>query len=483
MKEVMPANPELEIEESGYHSSGEATTNIALPLAIDFLLAAGWLVFCLIGFVVMFVANQKIVGAAIIAVPTFIGMILKPSFALSIFMLVLPSGTAIAVEGRFTLNKGIGIAMALSFLLNIMLTRPKLKMNKTVLWLVLAYYIWTIFAVIVNSGPFMLSQLFTKVQYIAFFLIVYWILETNKEKNFLWILRSFIAGTCGTVILAFVTGAAIRAVEESADSSRFTATAGGAINANALAAMLALAMLSAVYLLIKDRKIVLRIIYAFSIFFLGIMLFKTGSRGTLVAIIVTFVVISFGRQLIRNPVPVLGILFVLGIFLATGYFLLKTGKIQEDVVKRLTDVYMAKQSIADRMIYNKAALNVAMERLTGGGYGTWFTYTDVDLYPHNDLMYSIGVYGFPAGFLFLSFIIGMMLAVKRIPFGFEKMYAKAILVFLLLIGLKGMYVDEKFYWVFWVIALACEKFGGSSVEQEHIQPEQSLESFSDEEKI
>jgi O-antigen ligase len=410
-------------------------------------------------------------------------MVIKPSFALGVFMLVLPSGTAIGMEGQFTLNKGIGMAMALSFLLNIMLTRPKLKINKKALWIVSAYFGWSCFAIIANSGPLILSQLFTKVQYIAFFLIVYWILETNKEKNFLWIIRSFVAGTCGTVILAFATGVAIQAVEENVYEGRFAATAGGIMNANSLAAILGLALFSSIYLIVKDKKIILRVIYIGCILFLGFILFKTGSRGALLAVIFTFLAVSFGRQLVRSPGLVLGVLAVLAVFLATGYFLLKTGRLQADVAERLTDVYRAQESIANRMLYNKAALKVATERLTGGGYFTWFMYANVDHFPHNDLLYSTGLYGFPAGLLFIAFIVSMMLTVKRIPMKLERFYAKAILIFLILIGLKGMYVSEKFYWVFWAIVMVCEKFGASSEEQQYIQLEQSGGEFSVEEQL
>lgn len=460
----------------------ERTSDVVLSGSINTLLLIAWGVLCLIGFAVMFIADQKIVGAAIIALPTFIGMVIKPSFALAVFMLVLPSGAAIGAEEQFTLNKGIGMAMALSFLLNIMLTRPRLKMNKIALWLVSLYFGWSCFAIIANSGPLVLSQLFTKVQYIALFLIVYWILETNKGKNFLWIIRSFVAGTCGTVILAFVTGTAIRAVEENV-SGRFAATAGGTINANSLAAMLGLALFSCIYLIVKDKKIILRVIYIGSILFLGVILFKTGSRGALLAIIFTFLAVSFGRQLVKNPGAVLGVLVVLGVFLATGYFLLKTGRLQETVTERLTNVSMLQESIANRMLYNKAAWKVATERLTGGGYFTWFMYTNVDHFPHNDLLYSTGIYGFPAGFLFIAFIVSMMLTVKKIPIKFERFYAKAILIFLILIGFKGMYVSEKFYWVFWAIVMACEKFGASSEEQQYIQLEQSAGEFSVEEQL
>ena len=65
----------------------ERTSDIRLPPVINVLLSAIWIAICLIGFAVIFLAKSAVAGAVIIAVPTFIGMVIKPTFGLCILML------------------------------------------------------------------------------------------------------------------------------------------------------------------------------------------------------------------------------------------------------------------------------------------------------------------------------------------------------------------------------------------------------------
>ena len=75
-------------QEDLYYDPTERTSGIQMDPVVGALLLTVWLLTCLAGFGVMFLARQPIIGAAIIGIPTFIGMILKPSFALCVTMLV-----------------------------------------------------------------------------------------------------------------------------------------------------------------------------------------------------------------------------------------------------------------------------------------------------------------------------------------------------------------------------------------------------------
>jgi hypothetical protein len=55
----------------------ERTSDIPLSPAMNCLLLGCWLVICGIGFGVILLAKNPIAGAAVIAVPTFIGMVMK----------------------------------------------------------------------------------------------------------------------------------------------------------------------------------------------------------------------------------------------------------------------------------------------------------------------------------------------------------------------------------------------------------------------
>jgi hypothetical protein len=193
------------------YEQGERTSDIQLPPAINVLLFAGWLVISLIGFAVIFLAKNPVVGAVIIVVPTFFGMVIKPTFGLCIMMLVLPTGAGIGYGQIFSLDRGVGIALAVSFAMNLMITRPGLRIGNKALWVMVLYTLWVCLASL--AGPYLgleLVRAFTQVQLLVLIFIVYWILQTNGEKTFRWASRAYVVGTLGTIALTFITGSAIR---------------------------------------------------------------------------------------------------------------------------------------------------------------------------------------------------------------------------------------------------------------------------------
>ena len=54
-------------------------------------------------------------------------------------------------------------------------------------------------------------------------------------------------------------------------------------------------------------------------------------------------------------------------------------------------------------------------------------------------------------------MIMLMFTVKRIPLGWEKLYARAILTFLLVMGLDVPQLYQKHFWVFLVFVMAGER--------------------------
>ena len=50
-----------------------------------------------------------------------------------------------------------------------------------------------------------------------------------------------------------------------------------------------------------------------------------------------------------------------------------------------------------------------------------------------------------------------MLTVKRIPLGLEKLYARAVLTFLLIMGLNVGQLYQKHFWVFLAFVMASER--------------------------
>ncbi len=436
----------------------ERTSDIQFPPAMNVLLMTLWLIICAVGAGIALFAKNPVVGAAVIVLPTFVGMLIKPTFALCILMLVLPTGAGVGFGSSFSLDRGVGLALAVSFFLNAMLTRPGLKIRHKALWIAGGYSFWIFLSSL--AQPYLAMEIgrsFTQFQLIVLILVVYWVLETNDEKTFIWSLRSYVIGMVGTTVLAFKTGAAIRAARETGDG-RYSATLGNAIDANMLAALVAVAFLSAVYLFARDRSFFWRMIYLVAILFLPVMMIKIGSRGGLVAL--AFTVLSpllFVRQVLRRPMVAILLLVMVLLASASAGFLIRQRGLDSSVAQRLTDVQRAKKALDFRMTAVKKATRASVERPAGTGYYSWFERTDSIIWPHNDLFFSLGVYGIPGGILFASLAMALIFIVKRMPLTLEKLYARAVLTFLLVMGLNIKQVSAKYYWVFLAFVLAAER--------------------------
>jgi len=445
-------------EDEMFCEQTERTSDIQLPPVINVLLFAMWIVICSIGFAVIFLAKSAVAGAVIIAVPTFIGMVIKPTFGLCILMLVLPTGAGVGFREIFSLDRGVGLALAVSFCLNLLVTRPGLRIGNKALWVAGAYTLWVSLASL--AGPYLgyeLVRAFTQVQLLAMILMVYWILQTNGEKTFRWASRAYVAGTLGTIVLTFITGTAIRAMED-APEQRYAATLGEATDANMLASLAAIAFLAAIYLFARDKSIFWRMLYLAAILFLPVMLLKIGSRGALIAL--TFTMLSpllFIRQVARKPALVALMFLVVLIASVSAGLVVRRRGLEAAVATRLTDIHQAEEAISYRMMPVKQAVKAAVRKPLGTSYYGWFEQSGLRILPHNDFFMALGLYGIPAAALFTFFIVLMMLTIKRIPLGAEKLYARAILTYLLIMGLNVGQLYQKHYWVFLAFVIASER--------------------------
>jgi hypothetical protein len=445
-------------EQDLWYEQTQRSSDIQLPSAMNILLLAIWIVFSLIGLAVIFIGKNTVAGIVIAALPTFIGMVIKPTFALCIMMLALPTGAGIGASVDFSLDRGVGLAVAISFALNLIITRPRLRIDNKTLWIVALYTIWVVLASL--AAPYLsleLRRAFTQVQLLALTFIVYWILHTNDSRTFHWALRAYVLGTLGMIILTFVTGVAIRSVEQ-ASEARYSATAGQAIDANMLASLVCLAFLAAIYLFARDKKILWRIVYLVSMLVLPIMLLKIGSRGALIALFFTMLSpLLFIRQVLHRPALVVLLLAVILLACVSAGLVVSKGGLESDVAERYTNIHRAEEDVDYRMMPIRQALQCAVTKPLGTSYYGWFEYSGLKIVPHNDFFFALGLYGVPAAGLFAFFVIMLIFTVKRIPLGWEKLYARAILTFLLIMGLDVPQLYQKHFWIFLVFVMASER--------------------------
>lgn len=465
-------------EEDTLYEQPERTSDIQLPPMIATFGFAIWAALCLVGFAVIFLVREPVVGAVIIAIPTFIGMVIKPTFGLCILMLVLPTGAGIGYAEIFSLDRGVGLVLAVAFVLNLLLSRPKVDLRNKVLWVMAIYTVWILFVSLAAPyREFEMVRAFTQFQLLALIIIVYWILETNGTDTYRWALRSYVIGTLGATVLAIMTGAAIRSVEET-PQGRYTATLGQAIDANMLAALMSMAFLAAVYLFVRDKSLVWKFIHVVAILFLPVMLLRVGSRGALVALVFTILSpLLFVRQVARRPALALLLIVVIVLACVSAGLLIEKGGLQESVVARLTDVGYAKQSFDVRMAPIKAAVDSALKKPAGTGFYSWFEFSGSPIWPHNDFFLALGAYGIPGGLLFALFVIMIVFTVRRTPLGLEKLYTRAVLTFLLVMGMALAQLFHKYFWVFLAFIMA-----GERIARVHLQANVSVADVEQEEE-
>jgi len=188
------------------------------------------------------------------------------------------------------------------------------------------------------------------------------------------------------------------------------------------------------------------------------MLLKIGSRGALIAIAFTMLSpLLFIRQVLRRPGLAALVLVVILLASISAGLVVKTGRLESGVAERLTDIHLAKQAISYRMTPIKQAVRCAVRKPTGTSYFGWFENSGLLILPHNDFFLALGIYGIPAAGLFALFIIMLMWTVKRTPLGWEKLYARAVLIFLLVMGLNVGQLYLKHFWVFLAFVMASER--------------------------
>jgi O-antigen ligase len=460
----------------------ERTSDIQLPPVMNVLLLAIWVVICLIGFAVIFIGKNITAGIIIIAVPTFIGMVIKPTFSLCIMMLALPTGSGIGAAVDFSLDRGIGLAVAASFALNLLMTRPSLRLYNKALWVLVLYTIWV--CLVSLAAPYLALEIrraFTQIQLLVLAFIVYWILHTNDWKTFNWALRAYVLGTLGTIALAVITGAAIRSIDDTPEA-RYAATAGQMIDENMLASLVCLAFLAAIYLFARDRKLLWRVVYLISMLALPVMLLKIGSRGALIALVFTMLSpLLFVRQVLRRPALAVLVLAVILLASVSAGFIVNRVGLESDVTDRLTNIYRAETAVSYRMMPIKKALGCIAEKPIGTSYYGWFEYSGLRIIPHNDFFFALGLYGIPAAGLFVLFMVVLMFTVRRIPLGWEKLFARAILTFLLVMGLDVPQLYQKHFWIFLVFVMAGERIATYFTTEENIyaeyEPEEDMPEY------
>jgi len=435
-------------------------TDIELSPATDAVIIGFWIVLGLIGLAIISILKMPLMGAFFIGIPTFALMVLKPTLALFVFMLVLPTGGGFAYQEMFSLTKGVGLALTVSFLLNIMLTRPRLYWrNKTILAAGL-FLLWITFCSFTYPHRWLelSTRALTTLQLFGLMLIAFWIIRSNGTRSLIWVLRGYVIGSMATNIGTMLTGKAMESITYGAQT-RYTATLGQTVGANLLAAITGAAFFAAVYLFIRDRSLLWRLFHLSAMLFLPLIMLKIGSRSNLLALGVAFVVASTLSNIVRkHPKLFLGFILVFIIAGAAAFFFIKKGGLQqqEQVTERLTDIEYARQSFNYRLFLVKKAIRAALSYPLGTGYWSFFDRVNWYQWPHSGLFHIMGVYGIPGLIIFLSMLFFTFRIITRMVSGPEKLFSLALFTFLVVASQANVLSFKKIYWLSIGIIMACE---------------------------
>ena len=368
------------------------TLDLQLPKAIDSAFLGVWLLCLLVALAIMIVKKNMFLGFLIVGIPTFIGMVLKPTFALSMVMLVLPIGAGYGIKGAVSLDRFVGIALAVSFLLNIMLTHPRFKLSHLFLFVQMAFVFWI--AMNLLRAPVLayeLQRVFTQIQMLGLTLITYWILQNSTGKTYIWVLRSYIAGALGSILLAVITGASM----SSDINARFAGTGEFDIDANMMCILMALGVFTSLYLMVRDKSLLWRLFYLAAIVCLPIMMVRTGSRGGAIAFAATILSpLLFVRQMVKKPTLYLVLIFAIVIIGGVVRYIMKSYSVEEAVAERYSDVGRAYSAFAYRFSLIQDAVKEVSRNPLGATFGGWFV-KGAEHIVHNDFFQLLGTCGYP----------------------------------------------------------------------------------------
>lgn len=150
------------------------------------------------------------------------------------------------------------------------------------------------------------------------------------------------------------------------------------------------------------------------------------------------------------------------------------GQIDDPLSQRLTDVQKAKKAISYRLALIKSAISVSLQYPMGTSDSGWFFRSGQRHYPHNDFFYTLAAYGYPGAFLLTLMILSVVFSVRRMPLGWEKIYTRSVLIFILIIGLSGGHTYKKFFWMFLVIILATESISHANEYKRKLQEDELI---------
>jgi len=430
------------------------TLDLQLPSMMNSMFIGLWVI-CLLAALAIISRGYVFLGILIVGIPTFIGMVLKPTFALSMVAFVLPIGAGYGIEGMVSLDRFVGIALVISFLLNIMLTRPRFKVSHSFLLIQMALVFWIAMNLLRTPVlSYELVRVFSQIQLLALTLITYWILQNSDSKTYIWVLRSYVVGTVGSMLIGVIKGVSMTETL----SGRYEGAGEMRIDPNGLCVLVGLGVITSLYLLVRDKSLLWRLFYLAAITYLPIMMVKTGSRGIMLAFIVTILSpLLFVRQMAKKPVLYLVLIFAAVIMAGAMRYTIKTQSVEEEAItSRYSDVGSAQSAYENRLSLVQDSIKAVLKNPLGTTFGGWFAGGAYKV-AHNNFFHLLGTCGYPGALLYVLLLISVLWVIRRISPSIEKIYARSVVIFLIIAGMDLYNFFDKSFWLFMIVAICAER--------------------------
>lgn len=363
----------------------------------------------------------------------------NPFIGLLILIFLDASGQLIILPGFGNLSKILGFYIIVIWLLDVLLYKKSIKINRT-FWIVLAFFLWGMLSILWAVNPIIsLGFIYHLISYIALYLLV--INFVDSEDRFNWFIYAFLVGCF------FMNSLAIIAFLKQ-DFYYFYRMSLLGLNPNGFAVLLCLAIFCLWYIFgskLKKyfHKILLILI---TIYFLFGVIFAQ-SRGAWIALVICFpIYFLIGKQKISKKI----FLIVLVLLLIISILIMIVIIFPEYSMK-LYDRLMTIRNPREAASIRPYIWSVALEEwkknpIWGIGLFNFSSVYIID--PHNIYVAILCELGLIGLIIWIFLLFSLYKIAKSNKY---RSLTISILLFLIIVGFKGIYYTNPTYWYMFAI--------------------------------
>lgn len=388
-------------------------------------------------------------AATLIGPITILAVMWRPLFGLCLVFAVLPVG-GLGVGNVLSGDRMVASLFALGVVAHMMLYGKRFAFRYTIIGVLLSLSVLSLLSLLWSPYATYVWQLpVAAIQYtlMGVLLLTVW----AYYPDVIWPLRTFILSCLVVGVSARFLGLAYTFGRY----ERFTLSLGGeqAINANSMGFIFALSLFASIYLVARDPVRKLRVLWLLCIPAMLILALMTGSRKAAYGIVLVLVLpVVFLREAFRRPALWVALLVML---LVTAGAVLLGSRLFPAQFGRITSTEYLRESYDVRRSFIREGLAFLAANPLGAGIQSFFTGGGKQI--HNDFFYCLVNLGYLGGLIYIWLAVWAVLSVWGMQIGWEKWLCRAIVAFALFEGLGGVWLFDKPYWFFLVLAAMLAK--------------------------